>query len=125
MSLMRHTDLRLTMNVYTDPRIFDLAGAVAKLPPIAPPETAVAVATGTDDADSLPPPDEKSGTKSVTTSSAPIGICLASIGKDAIIARRALTLVSGRDRQQKTPSGKDGANERVKGVEPSTFTLAT
>ena len=32
MSLMRHTDLRLTMNVYTDPRIFDLAGAVEKLP---------------------------------------------------------------------------------------------
>ena len=32
MSLMRHTDLRLTMKVYTDPRIFDLAGAVEKLP---------------------------------------------------------------------------------------------
>jgi integrase len=28
MALMRHTDMRLTMNVYTDPRIFDLAGAV-------------------------------------------------------------------------------------------------
>jgi integrase len=32
MYLMRHTDLRLTMKVYTDPRIFDLAGAVEKLP---------------------------------------------------------------------------------------------
>lgn len=32
MSLMRHTDLRLTMKLYTDPRIFDLAGAVEKLP---------------------------------------------------------------------------------------------
>ena len=32
MSLMRHTDLRLTMKVYTDPRIFDLSGAVEKLP---------------------------------------------------------------------------------------------
>jgi hypothetical protein len=32
MALMRHTDMRLTMNVYTDPRIFDLAGAVEKLP---------------------------------------------------------------------------------------------
>jgi len=26
MSLMRHTDLRLTMNVYTDPRVFDMTG---------------------------------------------------------------------------------------------------
>jgi hypothetical protein len=25
---MRHTDMRLTMNVYTDPKIFDMAGAV-------------------------------------------------------------------------------------------------
>lgn len=32
MSLMRHSDLRLTMKVYTDPRIFDLGGAVEKLP---------------------------------------------------------------------------------------------
>ena len=32
MALMRHTDMRLTMNVDTDPRIFDLAGAVEKLP---------------------------------------------------------------------------------------------
>jgi hypothetical protein len=32
MSLMRHTDMNLTMNVYTDPRTFDMAGAVEKLP---------------------------------------------------------------------------------------------
>jgi len=32
MELMRHTDLRLTMKVYTDPRIFNLAGAVERLP---------------------------------------------------------------------------------------------
>lgn len=31
MELMRHTDLRLTMKLYTDPRIFDLAGAVSKI----------------------------------------------------------------------------------------------
>lgn len=35
MELMRHTDLRLTMRTYTDPRIFDLAGAVEKLPLVA------------------------------------------------------------------------------------------
>jgi hypothetical protein len=32
MNLMRHTDMRLTMKVYTDPKVFNLAGAVAKLP---------------------------------------------------------------------------------------------
>lgn len=30
--LMRHTDLCQTMKVYTYPRVFDLAGAVEKLP---------------------------------------------------------------------------------------------
>lgn len=38
MSLMRHTDMRLTINLYTDPRIFDLAGAVAKLPTFGAPK---------------------------------------------------------------------------------------
>jgi len=51
MSLMRHTDLRLTMKVYTDPRIFDLAGAVEKLPITlgTSDEAQAAQATGTDD----------------------------------------------------------------------------
>jgi integrase len=51
MSLMRHTDLRLTMLTYTDPRIFDLAGAVEKLPInlTTPTNTQAAQATGTDD----------------------------------------------------------------------------
>ena len=50
MSLMRHTDMRLTMEVYTDPRIFDLAGAVEKLPITLnrADEAQAAQATGTD-----------------------------------------------------------------------------
>src|SRR5206468_10096716 len=50
MSLMRHTDLRLTMKVYTDPRIFDLSGAVEKLPMSfgAAPDSQAVKATGTD-----------------------------------------------------------------------------
>lgn len=32
MELMRHTDLKLTMKHYTDPRIFDLASSVARVP---------------------------------------------------------------------------------------------
>lgn len=40
MELMRHTEMRLTMRFYTDPRIFDLAGAVARVPiPPAEPAT--------------------------------------------------------------------------------------
>ncbi|MGE5607923.1 MAG: tyrosine-type recombinase/integrase [Bacillota bacterium] len=49
MELMRHTDLRLTMKVYTDPRLFDLAGAVEKLPlPTFKPAAIAQQANGTD-----------------------------------------------------------------------------
>ncbi len=49
MELMRHTDLRLTMNVYTDPSILDTGGAVENLPDlIRPSEAAAALLTGTD-----------------------------------------------------------------------------
>jgi integrase len=37
--LMRHSDIRLTMGVYTDPKLFDLQGAVEALPSVAPPST--------------------------------------------------------------------------------------
>ena len=71
-----HAAMRLTMNVYTDPRIFDMAGA------------------------SVP-------------------------GNVGVSDGMMLTLSGGGDRQQKTPSGMDGVFKRAKGVEPSTFTLAT
>lgn len=35
-ALMRHSDIRLTMGVYTDPRLLDTAAAVATLPSVAP-----------------------------------------------------------------------------------------
>jgi integrase len=67
MELMRHTDLRLTMRVYTDPRAFNLAGAVERLPLPSPGgDAAAAVATGTTG-------PEKSGTKSGTTKLAATG----------------------------------------------------
>ena len=46
MSLMRHTDIRLTMNTYTDPKIFDLSGAVEKLPAMGAIESQTMTATG-------------------------------------------------------------------------------
>jgi integrase len=36
--LMRHSDIRLTMGVYTDPRLFDLQGAVESIPSVTPAE---------------------------------------------------------------------------------------
>src|SRR5262249_15928208 len=64
--VMRHSDLKLTMKVYTDPCLLDLAGAVAELPEISltvganNPLPAAMQATGTDDqAPSDPPHDQK------------------------------------------------------------------
>lgn len=47
---MRHGDIKLTMGVYTDPRLLDVAGALDKLPtlPLEGGQTDRAAATGTD-----------------------------------------------------------------------------
>lgn len=52
---MRHSRIDLTMNVYTDPKLLDVSGAVDALPTLTATESArrVLSATGTDDA---PPP---------------------------------------------------------------------
>lgn len=117
MALMRHTDMRLTMNVYTDPRIFDLAGAVEKLPDIVMAEPEAMQATGTE--------DSVGRSESVSSGVAGNDVRAASIGMSGHPFRMAITPDSGGNWHQKTPSDLDGAKERVKGVEPSTFTLAT
>ena len=122
---MRHTDLRLTMNVYTDPRVFDMAGAVEKLPTMGAMERAEVKGSGTGNQPLITNTLLAGRSESVSSPSAPIRQCSASIGNMVRSGGATLTLVGGRDRQQKTPSGGDGAKERVKGVEPSTFTLAT
>ncbi len=48
MELMRHTQMSLTMKVYTDPELLDLAGAVEMLPSLKPDDRQAAQATGTD-----------------------------------------------------------------------------
>lgn len=52
---LRHSSLELTMQHYTDPRLLDVAGALAVLPalPTGDPEPEAARATGTDDAVAL------------------------------------------------------------------------
>ena len=51
---MRHSDIKLTMGVYTDPRLLDVRGSVEKLPALPLPSGSntkadAAQATGTDD----------------------------------------------------------------------------
>lgn len=100
MSLMRHTDLRLTMNVYTDPRIFDLAGAVELLPSLnsekAHPK--VPIPNGT-----LNSCGEKFDSEFVSSSSALSGIVRQSSAEMSHLALMSINPYGGNDRQQKTP----------------------
>ena len=125
MSLMRHTDMRLTMNVYTDPRIFDLSGAVEKLPALEPAKLMPLpmLATGTDDIAIATDTPKKKRSEFVSSPSAVIGNCLEVIGKTGSTPQSTLTLAIDRARQQKTPTGMVGGNERAKGLEPSTASL--
>jgi hypothetical protein len=51
MELMRHTDIRLTTNLYTDPKLLNVTGAVEDLPSLGTePQKESLKATGTDDA---------------------------------------------------------------------------
>ncbi len=117
MALMRHTDMALTMNVYTDPRVFDLAGAVEKLPmfegkaPLKSEPSVIASATWR--------------TESGTSGSAGIGSCSAGMGIGPYQGHLASTPYAVSDWHRKTPSNMDGVQERAKGFEPSTLTLGT
>ena len=116
MSLMRHTDLRLTMRTYTDPRTFDLAGAVEKLPSMTKPtEPQAARATGTDGRDEA----DSGRTFCVTYPSAGLGSRSAVIGGHDDDGGRTVSVGTGGNWQQKTPSGEKGVNVRAIGVEPT------
>jgi hypothetical protein len=116
MSLMRHSDIGLTMKGYIDPRIFDFAGAVEKLPALTTAPVLVVQSTGTGAGCS-------GRSKSVSSPSTGIGDCSAGIGGKAGDGNSTLSPGIGSDWQQKTPSGGDGEKERAKGVEPSTLGL--
>ncbi len=122
MSLMRHTDMRLTMKTYTDPRIFDLSGAVEKLP--MPPHRnspTEALATGTD---GHPLPDAANNSahqkrhQKRHQSIGPIGQSEASTGNQGGEGGHDVNPVTGSNWQQKTPSGKDGGKTGELGFEP-------
>jgi hypothetical protein len=45
MAAMRHSSLDLTMNIYTDPTLLDVAGAVEVMPGFAGPATSTKIAS--------------------------------------------------------------------------------
>ncbi|NOT01822.1 MAG: site-specific integrase [Phycisphaerales bacterium] len=47
---MRHSKPELTANIYTDPKLLDVAGAIAALPPLTPSETSLSAITVAHDA---------------------------------------------------------------------------
>lgn len=78
----------------------------------------MAMATGTGDHRA-----EKFVSEFVSSPSAGIEYCSASIGKITRHPETLLTLADGNDGQQKTPSGGDGELARQVGLEPTTFPL--
>lgn len=107
MELMRHTDLSLTMKVYTDPRIFDLAGAVERLPIPARTLPAVALATGTDGNAHCQNPAVSMGAQMGATSTIE-GHSTATIGRTASAAGRMETLANAEDLRPLTPTDSKG-----------------
>ena len=71
---MRHSDLRLTMNVYTDPKLLDIHSALDSLPSLDRP-VELAQATGTDDDRLVPPnvPPSHSRNRSIQDDSGGLG----------------------------------------------------
>ncbi len=134
MELMRHTDLRLTTKVYTDSRVFDLAGAVERLPielvnqKQCDTNMAAADQKGID-----MKPTRRNGkqcghgavwrSKSVSTTTAQLGMCSALTGRDDGEYGLAVSAGPGSLWHQKTPSGGDGEKERAMGFEPTTSAL--
>ena len=128
---MRHSSIDLTMNVYTDPRLLDVAGALDSLPALplsGGPQTErnVAKATGTDDYRSTPfapafapTADKSSKSWSSPDKTAPVGNGVSSAPRnvasdDVVKEKRSLTIaVSERHQVER------------KGVEPSTSALRT
>ena len=117
---MRHSSIDLTMNVYTDPQLLDVAGAVESLPDLpleAGDKTGQEKATGTDRpaaplAPTLAPTSDISCKSPSIPDNSPMhtrsGICHNSFGI-----------------RPKNAGKPRGRLERAKGFEPSTFSLGS
>lgn len=115
MELMRHSDLRLTMNFYTDPKIFDLGGAVDRLSIPKGDKPLAAKATGTTDAT---PTDGRVANRVARATLNRQGT--ARIDKAQFNRGSSQPPDSVSDCQRKTPSGGEGVRVRHPGLEPGT-----
>jgi len=103
------------MNCYADPKVFDLTEAEEKLPAIAAEPAPTFAATGTDGTLVVNGTGQFCASESASGPSARIGFASATIGKSDTAPKLRLSVERGSDMQQKTPSGKDGANEAGEG----------
>ena|GEM_PF-4539973 len=124
---MRHSTIDLTMNVYTDPKLLDVKGALESLPslPLDAARPEAQRATGTDDANSwlapvlAPKPDKTSGSWA-TAGTTRVG--------DNTQDCQQQNDASVRSGKRKRPlSSADNGRQEVerKGLEPSTSALRT
>jgi integrase len=116
---MRHSTIDMTMNTYTDLRLLDVAGAVNRVPDIpldSPPNADRQTATGTDDASGLCAALalnlDQTRQSGATSGNTAVRDILATLG-----------VTSDGDGLHSAPSDQSG--KRVKGIEPSTFSLGS
>ncbi len=115
---MRHSKLDLTMNIYTDPRLLDVAGAMDVLPYLPlddDPNTQRAKATGTDPRTLVPLLVPTTGNQSTGGATAD----KTDHSGNALGAHTSVACVGDSEPQTRHDQ------KRVIGLEPTTFTLAT
>ena len=129
---MRHTDPRTTSKIYTDEKMLPLAAELAKVPSLpdvsAPaPEAIPLRATGTDDATRAPLMHQTSGLLGQRLAPEGTGINEGGVreGASGTVLQVASMSAIGIKKENPASSDTGRLRKRVKGVEPSTFTLAT
>ena len=117
--LMRHSDPKLTTNIYTKTPIEDKAAAIARLPEIRPLVSVQAEAkTGTADTPEIPGSVDRLGDRNGANSGAKIRTC-----KDSAKRENALRISLAEDEKMPVPQGKtwitiSGGRHRTRTCDP-------
>ena len=115
---LRHSTIDLTMNTYTDPRLLDVAGSLEVLPSLPlsdAPSTERATATGTDPRTLVPVLVPTTGNQTTRKTTAD-----KTTGRDDL-----LHIAVSVKPDESSESMSRGDKKRVKGLEPSTFSLGS
>jgi len=124
---MRHSSIDLTMNVYTDPRLLDVTGAMDALPTLAldaKPQDEQQRETGTCAVGSLAPtlaPTSDNSAKSLSIAGKTAGTSGQAGGR----GERAQVVATAQQRRPLSLADNGRLMERAKGFEPSTFSLGS